>query len=748
MNEKEYPFQPHWYTIPEFAEQLPRQPYHKEYEPDSLSGSQISNLHILARSEYFILSEEHKKQKYILRITADDYYKVYVNGKHIGQGPAPAYPEKYYYNTYDITKELRTGNAPNIIAVHLYYQGLVNRVWNSGEERVALAAEISQELQEQNLQGELLYNELLHKQILCTPLVWSYKKSEAYTGDRIGYDTQFLEDFDSRLWDKNWNQIQINEEDNRYEDWKPMKRAVWANYHVVPQPTKQLLVYKRRPAVLKQLADKSWFIDAGEEVTGGLYLRAEGKTGQKIKILFGEELTEEGKVRYDMRCGCKYKEIWTLTDGECELEPFDYKGFRYASLKTEDEVTFKEIQLILRHYPLDESLCILKTDDSWLDKIFLMCKNTVKYGTQEAYLDCPTREKGQYLGDAVITARSQVWLTGSTEMLRKCINQFAQTSMICPGLLAVAPGSVMQEIADFSLLWPELLMTDYLFTGDKKFLEQYYPVAEGILNYFRKYAGKNGLLNQVAEKWNLVDWPENLRDDYDFSLTRPIVDSGYHNVVNALYVGAVKTISHIEEILGYPTRDWTALRDAYCEMFFRKELGVFADSEKSYHASVHSNIYPLYFGLVPEEYVETTADFLVKKGFCCGVMLSYYMLKALARAERYEDIYQLIVNQSEHGWINMLRENATTCFEAWGKEQKWNTSLCHPWATAPISVIIEEIAGIKLEPKVSQGFSWNPHIPESIKTFELKVPFGKKQLLIRKREGTKPELVDISFYKQ
>ena len=123
------------------------------------------------------------------------------------------------------------------------------------------------------------------------------------------------------------------------------------------------------------------------------------------------------------------------------------------------------------------------------------------------------------------------------------------------------------------------------------------------------------------------------------------------------------------------------------------------------------------------------------------------MLKALARAGRYEDIYQLIVNQSEHGWINMLRENATTCFEAWGKEQKWNTSLCHPWATAPISVIIEEMAGIKPEPEAPQGFFWNPHIPENIKTFELKVPFGKKQLLIRKREGTKPELVDISFYK-
>ena len=34
-------------------------------------------------------------------------------------------------------------------------------------------------------------------------------------------------------------------------------------------------------------------------------------------------------------------------------------------------------------------------------------------------------------------------------------------------------------------------------------------------------------------------------------------------------------------------------------------------------------------------------------------------------------------------WANMLSEGATTCFEAWGKDQKWNTSLFHPWATAP-----------------------------------------------------------------
>ena len=34
-------------------------------------------------------------------------------------------------------------------------------------------------------------------------------------------------------------------------------------------------------------------------------------------------------------------------------------------------------------------------------------------------------------------------------------------------------------------------------------------------------------------------------------------------------------------------------------------------------------------------------------------------------------------------WMNMLSEGATTCYEAWGKDQKWNTSLFHPWASAP-----------------------------------------------------------------
>ena len=108
-------------------------------------------------------------------------------------------------------------------------------------------------------------------------------------------------------------------------------------------------------------------------------------------------------------------------------------------------------------------------------------------------------------------------------MLRKCIDQFALTEKICPGLMAVAPGAFMQEIADFSLLWSQLLLTDHVFTGDREYLRKYYETAKGIVHYFTGYEDEKGLLDQVSEKWNLVDWPENLRDDYDFILSRRCV---------------------------------------------------------------------------------------------------------------------------------------------------------------------------------------------------------------------------------
>lgn len=101
-------------------------------------------------------------------------------------------------------------------------------------------------------------------------------------------------------------------------------------------------------------------------------------------------------------------------------------------------------------------------------------------------------------------------------MLLKCIDQFAQTRASARGFWAVAPGGLMQEIADYSLMYPQLLALYYRYTGNAAALLPYYKTALGMIRHFAQYERADGLLVRVADKWNLVDWPENLRDEYDF----------------------------------------------------------------------------------------------------------------------------------------------------------------------------------------------------------------------------------------
>ena len=54
---------------------------------------------------------------------------------------------------------------------------------------------------------------------------------------------------------------------------------------------------------------------------------------------------------------------------------------------------------------------------------------------------------------------------------------------------------------------------------------------------------------------------------------------------------------------------------------------------------------------------------------------TFPMLWGLTRDGEQERITQALLQDG--AWQRMLRENATTTFEGWGKDTKWNTSLFH-----------------------------------------------------------------------
>ena len=173
MSREKAEWSPEWLTIREFIHITPVNLFHKEQEEgekqpgaeQQLTAEFRRNLHVLVRARFTL---ETAQENLTLRLTADDHYKLYVESGFVAEGPAPGYPDHYYYNEIPLGK-MEAGE--HCFGLHLYYQGLINRVYNSGDLRFAFAAG------------------LMDAQGCRIPLRFCYERTDTYSGGTIGYDT-------------------------------------------------------------------------------------------------------------------------------------------------------------------------------------------------------------------------------------------------------------------------------------------------------------------------------------------------------------------------------------------------------------------------------------------------------------------------------------------------------------------------------------------------------------------------------
>ena len=646
-------FRGQWITNDEFCDLSPRNVFHRQLDKIKLDCSEHRDRHILFRRAFVC---DQKPERAHMYLSADDCYKLYINGRFVAQGPAPAYHFRYCYNQIDVAPYLTAGE--NVIAVHTLYQGLINRLWQSGDRRHGLILDLV-------IDGETA---VCSDESFLTAVHTAYREIGT-----VGYQTGFLEEYDSRA-------AEVGFERTDYDDsaWTHARIAKCADHTLTPQRTELTETEDVFP-VIRETRGNVVFLDFGSNYVGTLSVRAKGHGGDVVSLRMGQELDESGCVRYKLRANCTYKETWILSDGVSELDPYDYKAFRYAELILPEGCELEGAVMKVRHYPFTLS-AKLKDEyarDPDLTRIWELCVHTQKYGVQEAVLDCMEREKGFYLGDGCYTALTHMILTGRDDMVRKLIDDAFSADFITDGLVTCLNCSFMQEIAEYPLMLVKLLLWHYRLTGDLAYLRENYPKAVKLLDAYRRDYEQDGLLCDL-DKWCVVEWPANFRDGYDVDIKEGQVCTEPHVSINAYYIEAIRVLNRIASALSLPPyRDETPLMQAFVAAFYDSEKQLFRDGAHTSHISLIGNVFPYAFGLCPDEMCRDNILHKITERGISAVSLfgAFLVLEGLVRNGR-ED---LLADTLSHpgAWLRMLDEGATTTFEGWGKDTKWNTSLFH-----------------------------------------------------------------------
>ena len=642
-----------WITDPEFSDLKPRNVFHRQLDRTELPCDEHRDRHILFRKEFVVGGDFSDAVVYI---SADDYYKLYINGEFVAQGPAPSYHFRYNYNRIPVAKFLKAGE--NVIAVHTLYQGLINRVWQSGDNR----------------HGLILDLEWGGKVRVCSDETFKTCPHSGYreTGT-VGYDTQFMEEYDSRS-------KQVGFQLPGYDDsgWENASYSRYDDHELTEQKSK-MLVFERINPVSLRIQDNKITADFGSVYVGYLNVTAKGPGGGRITVRCGQELNEDQSVRFELRANCRYEEDWILSGNNDRLDWFDYKSFRYAELVLPDNAEVEEIYLTARHYPFQ-----LKTElraeyrgNEKLKKIWKLCVNSQKYGVQEAILDCMEREKGFYLGDGCYTALANFILTKDDGMVRKIIDDAFASAFITDGLVTCLDCSFMQEIAEYPLILVYLIYWHYRLTGDVVYLEGSYRKATKLLEAYRRDYEKDYLLRDL-DKWCVVEWPRNFRHGYDVDISEGKVCHQPHISINAYYIEAIKTLNKMAEILGEAEyRDISPLNKAFITAFYDRKEHLFRDGLETEHKSLIGNIFPFAFEILPDkEFSENIQKMILENGISSvSLFCAFLTLEGFVRAGKKDIIGDLLSDSG--AWLRTIREDGKMTFEGWGRETKQNASLFH-----------------------------------------------------------------------
>ena len=403
--------------------------------------------------------------------------------------------------------------------------------------------------------------------------------------------------------------------------------------------------------------------------------------------------------------------------------------FRYAEITAiEGAFQVHEAKQAALFYYFDETASSFSCSDENLMKVWDLCKYTQK-ATPFLGVYCDgNRERMPYEADAYIQMLSHFATDREYSIARYTI-QF---------LLDHASWPTEWQMHMVLMAWEY-----YMQTGDTKLLEERYEDLKR--KSLITLSDENGLISTRtgkkteaflrslnfpgrAEQFrDIVDWPQAGGFGGVTGENDGYVYTDYNTVVNAFHNRSLVLMARIAGITGN-MNDVTFFsqrakdhRKAFNAAFLNLKTGIYRDGEATEHSSLHANMFPLAFDLVPGENLDEVTDFVKSRDMACSVYGSQYLLEALYKGGEAEHALSLMSSRSRRSWLNMLRVGSTMTTEAWDEYFKPNLTWNHAWGSAPANICARKLMGIEaLQPTYSL-FRIAPQ-PGKLREADIRVP--------------------------
>lgn len=328
-----------------------------------------------------------------------------------------------------------------------------------------------------------------------------------------------------------------------------------------------------------------------------------------------------------------------------------------------------------------------KCNDKKFTDFIPLAKRCLEMCTHETYMDCPYYEQLMYVGDTRVEALATFAWEKDRYIQEKALDMF-HASIRDNGLTQSRyPSFKTQFIPPFSL-WYIAFLYDYAMWGDNlKLIKSLLPDANGIIEFFLRNFNQDGLL-QSPHGWNFLDWS----DGFNAGMTETI-DKGVSGQYNIHLIYTLDILAKLEDILNEPelaTRHRRISNELYEKVekiYWDEERGLFADNKEHTTFLEHTQCIAI-LSDHGQDKVHTMLDNLYKYDdiYRTTIYYSFYLHEACRKANRFD-----IFDKRISFWSDLVKQGFKTTPEC----PEPARSDCHAWGAHPLYHLQTGILGIE-----------------------------------------------------